>query len=705
MTFSASIRRLLASATAFRPQARRRTALLPWIIEHCEERVLLAGNVLASVTNGTLTLKGDLSNNSVQVEVKGGNVVVSGLDGTTINGQASFIAVTGATQLSGDLIADLGAGHDKLVLSDHLTVKGSVLIEDAVGNTTVGLNSVTVEKDLTIQTSAGTDSVSLEEVTIGGRARIHTGGAADLVALLKVEVAGSTQITTGGGSDGISLDECEFSGSVELRTASGDDTVHVRESTVAGRFEMWAGTGNDFVMFEDSTVSGQTRILLEKGNDSFIAEGTTRFSKRAVILGMAGRRDAFDLSGETTFVRGRVLSSFRKRTVADSLINSKLNAANTGLLTRADALRTAIGETAEPFSLTAGVTSTEETTAGTGTTITRLSQIEISGVTSPGATVTVDSDSDGQYDDVSVVADADGKYSFEIPVNVGAQVIKVKATNTDGETTTKEVNVHRAVGSVVEMVTSLGKFQVELYDTEAPLTVANFKSYLTDYVNSIIHRSTKTSTEGLTVIQGGGFVLDGTELEQVTPKAPVVNEFAPINSNLRGKLALALPANNIDGGTSQWFINVTDNAGIDTGSYTVFGEVVGTGMTIVDAISALGTMNLNSMYSSSGSALGTVPVRNYVGFTQPITGVLDVDVNSTMVNGTGTSFTTQLSVGSRIQIGNHVSMVTQIVSDTQLVLAAAPTTTISDAAARTDAKPTADQLVVFSGINEILPLA
>jgi cyclophilin family peptidyl-prolyl cis-trans isomerase len=83
--------------------------------------------------------------------------------------------------------------------------------------------------------------------------------------------------------------------------------------------------------------------------------------------------------------------------------------------------------------------------------------------------------------------------------------------------------------SVVRFSSNVGEIDMELFDTETPLTVANFLSYVNAgrYNQSLIHRS----VPGF-VIQGGGFGLNGTTVLPVTTNAAVQNE--PGISNLRG---------------------------------------------------------------------------------------------------------------------------------------------------------------------------
>lgn len=81
-------------------------------------RCLLAGNVSAVIANGGLTLQGDSASNSVTVVFENSNVIVRGLDGTTINGGSSdFVAVTGSNRITDSLFASLGKGDSVLLLS------------------------------------------------------------------------------------------------------------------------------------------------------------------------------------------------------------------------------------------------------------------------------------------------------------------------------------------------------------------------------------------------------------------------------------------------------------------------------------------------------------------------------------------------------------------------------------------------------------
>lgn len=152
--------------------------------------------------------------------------------------------------------------------------------------------------------------------------------------------------------------------------------------------------------------------------------------------------------------------------------------------------------------------------------------------------------------------------------------------------------------------TDLGDFEVELFDQQTPATVANFLNYVNDgdYANTFIHRS----MPGF-VIQGGGFTFIDNITDSVPKDSPVPNE--PGISNTRGTIAMAKFPGDPDSATSEWFINLGDNSdNLDdqNGGFTVFGQVVGDGMQVVDAIAALQVWN-------AGSPFTDLPLIDYPG--------------------------------------------------------------------------------------------
>ena len=141
---------------------------------------------------------------------------------------------------------------------------------------------------------------------------------------------------------------------------------------------------------------------------------------------------------------------------------------------------------------------------------------------------------------------------------------------------------------MVVIKTSLGDIKVKLAADKAPLTVANFLSYAEDghYNGTIFHRV----IDGF-MIQGGGF---DANMRQKPTKAPIKNEAANGLANKRGTIAMARTMV-VDSATSQFFINVKDNAFLDFQAptpqgfgYCVFGEVV-EGMDVVDKIKGVRT--------------------------------------------------------------------------------------------------------------------
>ena len=158
--------------------------------------------------------------------------------------------------------------------------------------------------------------------------------------------------------------------------------------------------------------------------------------------------------------------------------------------------------------------------------------------------------------------------------------------------------------SLVRFSSNVGEIDMELFDTQTPLTVANFLSYVNAgrYNQSFIHRS----VPGF-VIQGGGFGLSGNAVVSVPTSAAVPNE--PGISNQRGTVAMAKLGDNPNSATSQWFINLEDNSGAlanldnQNGGFTVFGRVVGNGMVVADRIAAFPTYDATTQLGGSFSDL------------------------------------------------------------------------------------------------------
>jgi cyclophilin family peptidyl-prolyl cis-trans isomerase len=137
----------------------------------------------------------------------------------------------------------------------------------------------------------------------------------------------------------------------------------------------------------------------------------------------------------------------------------------------------------------------------------------------------------------------------------------------------------------VRFETTRGAFTVELDVARAPLSTANFLQYVRDghYDGTIFHR-----VIGNFVVQGGGFLPDGTEKPT---RPPVVNEAGNGLSNRRGTVAMAR-AGDPHSATSQFYVNLADNLALDPGptrwGYAVIGRVV-EGMDVIDRIASVPT--------------------------------------------------------------------------------------------------------------------
>ena len=133
----------------------------------------------------------------------------------------------------------------------------------------------------------------------------------------------------------------------------------------------------------------------------------------------------------------------------------------------------------------------------------------------------------------------------------------------------------------VALATSAGEIVLELDAERAPKSVANFLAYVRagHYDGTVFHRVMQDF-----MIQGGGYT---TDLQQKPTRAAIPIESQNGLKNVRGAIAMARTSDP-NSATSQFFINVVDNARLDFPSfdghgYTVFGKVVA-GLDVVDKI-------------------------------------------------------------------------------------------------------------------------
>ena len=149
------------------------------------------------------------------------------------------------------------------------------------------------------------------------------------------------------------------------------------------------------------------------------------------------------------------------------------------------------------------------------------------------------------------------------------------------------------MGSVV-VDTPAGPITIELFKDQAPVSVENFLQYVRDgfYEGTTWHRVVPGY-----VIQGGGYT---PQLAEKPTRPPIQNEATNGLSNRKGTVAMAR-TRAARSATSQFFINLADNPGLDHRGfgpddfgYAVFGRVID-GWAAVDNIAAAKTMSKDGM--------------------------------------------------------------------------------------------------------------
>lgn len=657
-------------------------------VQQLESRQLLTGNVTAVVQDGDLVLQGDSADNQFELTFFGGDVAVRTRGGTTVNGESGrFVAFPNTDTVPGKVVLKLGAGDDEVLVSRDIIVNGNMLVQTGAGNDTFGMVRPTLNGNLKVVMGSGRDGLALEGASIGGTTIVKGNNGKDSFAVTNSTLGAAARATMGGGDDNLLIDGVIAAAEVVIDSGMHNDVVAIGDADINGNLTLTTNTGNDVSQILDSRVEGATFIGMGADNDnlSLGAPGLRNVFVGDFVANGSGGANTYD-QRNNVFKSERTVQRFTDGNVDLSALEAGVDKAVQVQNKVADIF------VWKPQELEGTPDFSE---MSVGAFVTRLGATALSGKTSNDALIEIDTDADGDFDDGAVRADGQGNYSIPITLVAGLQDISLRSSDDLGAVEILDFTIHRAMGSVARFQTSLGFFDVELLDDDAPLTVANYKNYFDAYENALIHRSVDHF-----VVQGGGFEWVDDQLQAIETNPAVENEFNPANSNVRGTLSTALQSGNPDSATNQWFINLKDNSNLDAAKHTVFGRVIADGMDIVDAIEALPVFNLD------GNIFTETPLRNFEIFSEQLTGSLSTQSGSATVTGTGTFFTQELNRGQTLQIRKNGEVVgtysvTSIQSDTEL--------TLSDLVAETrnNAKgyyheTLGAQHFVFSDLDEIL---
>jgi cyclophilin family peptidyl-prolyl cis-trans isomerase len=187
--------------------------------------------------------------------------------------------------------------------------------------------------------------------------------------------------------------------------------------------------------------------------------------------------------------------------------------------------------------------------------------------------------------------------------------------------------------------TVMGDFNIHLYDTATPNTVANFVHYVTTdrYDGTFVHRHAQNF-----VLQMGGYSLDSNNVPNHIDEFAAINNEAPPGDpstwpverrNIERTVAMAKRGGDPNSATSEFFFNLADNsANLDyqNGGFTVFGYIT-SGWDVVQAITALNVIDAGI------DPFRQLPVRNWDGHSNLTNDNLVVIQNVTIIPGPGTS--------------------------------------------------------------------
>ncbi len=249
-----------------------------------EARKMLAGDVGVSLDAGALTFVGSFGADSVQIVQQGDSVSISGLDGTTINGQEGpFVVESGARDLS---YRGVLRGGDDVLSVEGLDTTGSVRLFGSNGDDSISVENSQIDGVFGVFGGNGNDEFSISDADVS-RQVVLGGGGTDSLTLAGDNSAGSERVESveetivdEGDTDSNFIGLDVDGGNVTITGTNGNDGIIVHRIPGGIRVALSRVTGN---VFEDGTTSRTIQLgdnglesltlNLGEGNDGVFISG------------------------------------------------------------------------------------------------------------------------------------------------------------------------------------------------------------------------------------------------------------------------------------------------------------------------------------------------------------------------------------------------------------------------------------------------
>ena len=280
-----------------------------------EGRRLLAGDVSVALSGSTLVVTGDDLSNQIEVSQNAnGDVLFTGLDSTTINGQTAFTF----TQTFERSRFELNDGADEVSFDGF---EGGREFRFLGGDGDDRLEATGVSaRFYHVQGNDGDDAIQLSNSSTQRSAYFHLGDGDDVLAVESFDAGRNFKVFGNAGDDTFASNALTVDRKFRVNLGSGDDEALISgESDFGKSARVRLGSGNDFLGvlpgLNDTTAIFNKRTVIDAGsdNDVVVADADSTFERTAIFRGRSGT-DAIDV-GDADFERRSSVRQFESQSV------------------------------------------------------------------------------------------------------------------------------------------------------------------------------------------------------------------------------------------------------------------------------------------------------------------------------------------------------------------------------------------------------